>query len=143
MPGRIDLLAAELLLLRVAKAHVFPDADATEAQVRAVEEAEEYLAVMGEPVRLWGVPIRTAVRYGVPAAEILDHIRTSAVNLVAMASHGCTGLRQMLLGSVAATIVRHARIPVVLLRTPMGVETVREGAGWANARAGDQSAKGA
>lgn len=108
-------LEAEVLLLRVAKARVFPGADQTEAQVRVVREAEDYLAVMAEQLGLWGLLAKTAVRYGEPVPEILDHIRSADVSLVAMASRGRTALRRLVLGSVAAAVLRHAEVPVLLL----------------------------
>jgi nucleotide-binding universal stress UspA family protein len=108
-------LQAEVQLLRVAKAQVFPGVDPTEAQVRVVREAEDYLAVMVEQLRLWGVPARAAVRYGEPVPEILDHIRSNGVSLVAMASRGRGAMRRLILGSVAAAVLRHAGVPVLLL----------------------------
>jgi nucleotide-binding universal stress UspA family protein len=108
-------LDAEVVLLRVAKAWVFPGVDPSEAQVRVVRDAEEYLAVKAEQLRLWGVPARTAVRYGEPLCEILDHIRFAGVTLVAMASRGHGAMRRLILGSVAAAVLQHAGVPVLLL----------------------------
>ncbi len=36
--------------------------------------------------------------------------------MVVMATHGYTGLRRMILGSVADSVVRHARVPIALIR---------------------------
>lgn len=108
-------LGVEVVLLRVAKARVFPGADPVEAQVRVVREAEDYLAVMAEQLRLWGLAARTTVRYGEAVPEILDHIRSADVSLVAMASRGRTAMRRLILGSVAAAVLRHAEVPVLLL----------------------------
>jgi nucleotide-binding universal stress UspA family protein len=108
-------LGAEVLLLRVTRARVFPGVDPTDAQVRAVHEAEAYLAVQVEQVRLWGLEARSTVRYGDPVPEILDHIRVASATLVAMASRARTRVGRLLLGSVAAAVVRHAGVPVLLL----------------------------
>jgi len=108
-------LQAEVLLLRVAKTQVFPGMDPTEPQVHVVREAEDYLAVMAEQLRLWGLPARTAVRYGEPVPGILDHIRSDGVSLVAMASRGRGTMRRLILGSVTAAVLRHANVPVLLL----------------------------
>ena len=56
-------------------------------------------------------------RVGYPGGEILaaiDHDHT--VDLVCIGSHGRTGLRRFLLGSVAEKIVRHARCSVLVAR---------------------------
>lgn len=71
------------------------------------------------------VPVATRSRIGSPGAQILavlDDDRT--FDLVVMGSHGRTGLRRALLGSVAEKVVRHARCPVVVARTRPRDETV-------------------
>jgi len=108
-------LEADVVLLRVVKARVYPGVDPSEAQVRVVRDAEEYLAVKAEQLGLWGLPARTAVRYGEPVHEILDHIRSASVTLVAMASRGHGAMRRLILGSVAAAVLRNAGVPVLLL----------------------------
>jgi nucleotide-binding universal stress UspA family protein len=60
--------------------------------------------------------VKSAVRYGHAAEEILDHARVSGADLIAMSTHGRSGLRRWVLGSVAETVTRHAPIPVLLLR---------------------------
>jgi nucleotide-binding universal stress UspA family protein len=111
-------LQAELLVLRVALAHVFPGVDPTEDEVRVVREAEEYVArVIGE-LGDAGVIVHAAVRYGKPAAEILNHIADNKVNMVAMSTHGRSGLSRLIMGSVAEEVVRNAGVPVMLVRAP-------------------------
>jgi nucleotide-binding universal stress UspA family protein len=63
-----------------------------------------------------GIPIHTTVRYGEAAEEILRHIKDNAVDLVAMSTHGRSGLSRLVLGSVAAQVVHRATVPVLLLR---------------------------
>ena len=63
------------------------------------------------------VPVRTELRIGNPALQalsMLDHDPT--IDLVVVGSHGRTGIRRALLGSVAETIVRHATRPVLVAR---------------------------
>lgn len=107
---------AELLLLRVALAHALPGVDQTEAQVRAVDEAEAYLADVQRRLAPRGVTVVSAVRYGRAAEEILDHVQSTGADLIAMSTHGRTGIRRWVLGSVAETVLRAAPVPVLLLR---------------------------
>lgn len=63
------------------------------------------------------VPVSQRMRIGYPGAQVLaaiDDDRT--IDLVAMGSHGRTGIARMLLGSVAEKVVRHARCPVLVAR---------------------------
>ncbi len=111
-------LGAELLLLRAAMAHVFPGVDPTEEEVRVVREAEEYVEALADKLAEKGARIRTAVRYGTAAAEIIAHIAANEVDLVAMSTHGRSGLSRLVMGSVAEEVVRNAGVPVLLSRAP-------------------------
>jgi nucleotide-binding universal stress UspA family protein len=51
-----------------------------------------------------------------PAEEILDYIGREKMDLVAMATHGRTGLARLLLGSVAAKLLRARAAPLFLVR---------------------------
>ena len=109
-------IGAEVLLLRVAIAHVFPGVDPTEEEVRVVRGAEEYVEAMAGKLAEKGIPVRAAVRYGKPAAEIIEHIAANEVDLVAMSTHGRSGLSRLVMGSVAEEVVRNAEVPVLLWR---------------------------
>ena len=112
----IQALGAELFLLRVTTAHVFPGVDPTAGEVDVVQHAEAYVAAVAARLRTAGLSVQTAVRYGEAADEILAHIGDNAIDLVAMSTHGRSGLSRLLLGSVAEHVVRHAPVPVLLLR---------------------------
>lgn len=107
---------ADVVLLRVASAHARIGSDLTEAQVHAVAEAEGYLAEEEQRLAGRGIRVSSVVRYGQPAEEILDHARTSGIDLIAMSTHGRTGLTQFVLGSVANKIIHTATVPILLCR---------------------------
>jgi nucleotide-binding universal stress UspA family protein len=118
------LHTSEVILLRVALAHTFPGADQTEAQVRAVEEAEGYLADVRQRLAAGKIQVSSAVRYGHAAEEILDHAQSRSVGLIAMSTHGRSGLRRWVLGSVAEAVLRAAPVPVLLLRAELPASAV-------------------
>jgi len=61
------------------------------------------------------VSIERRTRIGYPGAQILAAVEEdSTIDLVVMGSHGRTGLKRVLLGSVAEKVVRHARRPVLV-----------------------------
>jgi nucleotide-binding universal stress UspA family protein len=61
------------------------------------------------------VPIAVHARIGWAGAEILHAVdHDHSIDLVAMGSHGRTGVGRFLLGSVAEKVVRHARCPVLV-----------------------------
>jgi nucleotide-binding universal stress UspA family protein len=57
--------------------------------------------------------LRTMLRAGNPAMEILKAIEETKPELVAMGTHGRKGLSHLLLGSVAETVVRSSPVPVL------------------------------
>lgn len=56
------------------------------------------------------------VRDGIPSDEILAVVAEQHVDLIAMSTHGRTGLGHLLLGSVTEDVIRRAGIPVLVLR---------------------------
>jgi nucleotide-binding universal stress UspA family protein len=54
---------------------------------------------------------------GDPISTILDFARPSAVDLIAMTTHGWTGLSKLLIGSVAEKVFREAMLPTLLVRS--------------------------
>ena len=107
-------LGAGICLLRVTSAHTFPGADPTEAQVKVVREAEEYLKGLEDQLKAKGFDVDTHVRYGDQAEEILDHAALKEIDLIAM-SRGHRGLKH-LLGCAAEKVLHHAPKPVFLVR---------------------------
>jgi nucleotide-binding universal stress UspA family protein len=55
---------------------------------------------------------------GDPASEILDVAADTDADLIVMGTHGQTGLRHLLMGSVADQVVRKAPCPMLTLKTP-------------------------
>ena len=83
---------------------------------RAEANARESLAGLLEPA--WGVPpaVKTSVHWGSAVEGIVGYARDHAVDLLVIATHGRTGLRHALLGSVAERILREAPCPVLTIR---------------------------
>lgn len=74
--------------------------------------------------------VRIEVVAGDPASEILRRARTHGIDLVVVGTHGRTGLKHLVLGSVAERVVRQAPCPVLVVRSkePGAIEAERSGA---------------
>jgi len=107
-------LRAGICLLRVTAAHVFPGADPTEAEIKVVREAEEYLKSLEDRLKARGLDVDTHVRYGNEVDEILDHATQKEIDLIAM-SRGHRGVKHFLLGCAAEKVLHHAPKPVFLV----------------------------
>ncbi|AEH39350.1 universal stress protein [Halopiger xanaduensis] len=90
------------------------------AHERAVERGQE----LGERAReraddagiLETTVLETAVETGPPARTILEYADENDVDHIVMGSHGRSGVARILLGSVAETVTRRARVPVTIVR---------------------------
>ena len=63
-----------------------------------------------------GVEVQAEVQIGTPSEIILDRAEELDVNLVILGSHGKTGLSRLLMGSVAESVVRKAKCPVLIVK---------------------------
>jgi nucleotide-binding universal stress UspA family protein len=86
-------------------------------------EAARYLDAVRRRLERRGIPARIVVRAGDPAQEILDYARSREMDLIAMSTHGRTGLRRAVFGSVAEAVGRQALVPVLLVRSQPGRKT--------------------
>ena len=62
------------------------------------------------------IPFETAIEHGVPHEVILDHADGHDADVVAMGTHGRTGLERVLIGSVTERVVRTSDVPVLTTR---------------------------
>jgi nucleotide-binding universal stress UspA family protein len=81
------------------------------------EEAQEYVARLAADLRGQGVRARELVAEGPPAEAILDAARAERAGMIAMSTHGRTGLARWVFGSVAEKVVRASPVPVMLIRS--------------------------
>ena len=61
-------------------------------------------------------PVRSILLSGDSAAEILRFARDELAQLIVVGTHGRTGLKHLVLGSVAERVLRHADCPVLVVR---------------------------
>jgi universal stress protein A len=76
----------------------------------AEAEMKAFIAGLTLPA---GVPIRTRLLSGNPAGRVLEELRVGDHHLVVMGTHGRTGLKHVLLGSVAEKVVSLSPVPVL------------------------------
>lgn len=68
-----------------------------------------------ERPRPFNVNVTTDVRIGEPASEIMEAAADQRADVIVMATHGRTGIRRALIGSIAGTVMRCAPTPVLLV----------------------------
>ncbi len=84
-----------------------------------------------QPPRGCSIAVDYRLEEGDAATEIVDAAKESKSDLVVMGTHGRTGLRRMLMGSVAEAVLRKAPCPVLTVKLPI----LEDHATWAEALA--------
>jgi nucleotide-binding universal stress UspA family protein len=83
---------------------------------RSERHATEGVRALATRATKRGVPYQTVVEHGVPHETILSYVDEHDVDLIAMGTHGRTGLDHLLLGSVTERLVRTSDVPVLTVR---------------------------
>ena len=84
---------------------------------RRIKQAESYLpAVQGE-FRKKDIKAQTRIVYGSVVEAIINAAERERADLIAMASHGRSGLPQVFYGSVAAGVLHRVDRPLLLIRS--------------------------
>jgi nucleotide-binding universal stress UspA family protein len=81
-------------------------------------DAERRLKEMDAALAGKGVAVRSAVGHGDPGAEIVRIAKDENADLIVIATHGMTGWRHAMFGSVAEKVVRLAHRPVLTVPAP-------------------------
>lgn len=132
LPRAIGLLrgnpGATLILLRAVEAKTLPGVDPTEAQTAVVGEADAYLKAVA--ARLENETMALVVRsmwYCSAAKAIVEAARVRRVDMIVMSTHGRSGLRRLVRGSVAESVLRSTQTPILLVSAGGSSIAVRSG----------------
>jgi nucleotide-binding universal stress UspA family protein len=113
-------LGSEVVLLRVVPSFLL---DVEGSRHVVIDElmarlaaAKGYLEGLAEGLAGQGVRVRIEVRRGDPVFQIAAVANELDADLIAMTTHGRSGLDRLVFGSVAGAVLRRAEIPVFLMR---------------------------
>jgi nucleotide-binding universal stress UspA family protein len=82
-------------------------------------EAERYLEQIIKTHARPGLSLAADVLVGAPADQILNLAEMQSADVIATATHGRTGLRRWVYGSVAEKVLRSARCSMLVVRAPV------------------------
>jgi nucleotide-binding universal stress UspA family protein len=115
---------AQVILLQVVEAlprHLGPGGTvvALEQQEleRHTEQALSYLTALREGFRAKDIDARTSIYYGPVVPAIIRAAECECADLIAMASHGRSGMSQVFYGSVAVGVLHSVDRPLLLVRS--------------------------
>lgn len=78
------------------------------------KQADSYLSAIAQQTEERGLAVDHEVRQGRSSRELVASVKVG--DLIVMASHGRGGITRWLLGSVAEDLLRHAPVPVLLVK---------------------------
>jgi nucleotide-binding universal stress UspA family protein len=82
-----------------------------------VDVVAKYLFKEQKRLHKEGVQTELSIRYGDPASEIISYGDVQKADLLAMSTHGRSGIERTLYGSVAESVLRKGNLPMLVLRT--------------------------
>ncbi len=84
------------------------------------QRVENYLTKTSEALKQPRVTVKMMITTGNAAEEILRVTSEINADLIAMSTHGRSGLRRLAFGSITDKILRGASVPVLMVRAPAG-----------------------
>jgi len=117
-------LGAELVLLHILEP-IRPPLSASEVGVPSPEviidenrtaDYSAYLNGVAERLKQWGIKVSSALVRGSPADQIIDYAKTNSIDLIAMSTHGRTGIGRWVFGSVTDKVLHAGDTPVLVIR---------------------------
>jgi nucleotide-binding universal stress UspA family protein len=109
-----------LVLSAVSPVFGLGEAGASDAISELMQQQEKYHRSIAERavarLRRAGLTAEARTVIGDPRAALMDAARARRVDLVIVGSHGRTGVKKLLLGSVASHVVTHAPCSVLVVR---------------------------
>jgi nucleotide-binding universal stress UspA family protein len=90
----------------------------------SVEVSAAYLEEKAQLLRDKGILVEVKVLLGNVLDQLVEYINQNGVDLIIIATHGRSGVSRLFLGSVADRLLRHAPVPVLMVRAPGSVHGV-------------------
>ena len=115
---------AEVILLKVIEIEIFATPRGYERRVDFAalkdahrNEAIKYLEGIQSRLRSEGINATVALLEGRPAEAIVGFTKDKPVDLIIIGTHGYTGMKRLMFGSVALRVLHDADVPVLLVRS--------------------------
>jgi nucleotide-binding universal stress UspA family protein len=118
--GEVILVrVTEIEVIHIPKAYERSIDFATLSNARRTE-AIKYLEGVQSRLLAEGIKVSTELLEGRPEERIVDYARNRPVDLIVIATHGYTGIKRLMFGSVALQVLHDANVPVLLIRARPG-----------------------
>ena len=79
-------------------------------------KVKKYLEKKAKSLKEMGIDTQCTVVSGDPGSMIIDYAEKNGIDLIAIATHGRSGLRRIIYGSVAEYVIKHSKLPILLIK---------------------------
>ncbi|PSP13926.1 MAG: hypothetical protein BRC50_05310 [Cyanobacteria bacterium SW_11_48_12] len=86
-------------------------------EIRQIRDAKQYLLDWSTKLRNQGFEVEANLLYGRPIESVIQVADNIDADLIAMTSHGQTGLDKVFYGSVSSSLLNQANRPLLLIRS--------------------------
>jgi nucleotide-binding universal stress UspA family protein len=115
--GEVTVLKVVKIDLSWAMGQYGMKIDLNKARESIYASAREYLDGLVARLKSAGISVKTDMIEGErPAPAITEYARSNGMEMIAIASHGYTGLKKLVFGSVADEVLHTSNVPVLLIR---------------------------
>lgn len=118
-----DGSVGEVTLLNVVKIDIpWAELENRQFDLNALREpifaaSRRYLADVESRLSSQGIKVKTeSIEANRPADTITDYAKKNGMDLIVVATHGYSGLKKLMLGSVASGVLNQSSVPVLLIR---------------------------
>jgi len=79
------------------------------------KEIAKEMAAVEEDMTAEGFRVKLTVKTGKPFTEIMKTAAEEKTSIIVLGSHGRSNIREMLMGSVSENVIRHAKVPLLVI----------------------------
>ena len=112
----LSKLVMDTEAVSMGEARAGPEAATAVAKAER-ENAHSYLESIAKRLAGKGIRVRAEILTGEAGDAIVTYAHSEVMDLIAMSTHGRSGLGRLVYGSVADHVLRHAGAPVLLIRS--------------------------
>ncbi len=91
--------------------------DINKIREKVLNSSQKYLADVESRLSSEGIKVKIeSLEANRPAHAIIEYAQKNSMNMIVIATHGYTGMKGMMMGSVALGVIHQSHVPVLLIR---------------------------
>ena len=114
--GEVILLNVVEIYLMGIQTTLTRSVDITMLEKVQLDNSRTYLEKIQSDLHSAGIKVKTESMEGSPAQSIANYADANGVDLIVIATHGYTGMKKLMFGSVALRVLHDSHVPVLLVR---------------------------